>query len=836
MQGGFQIIGDSGVPSTFTETERNCILESFKDNEIPIHYAFRTDSRINKVTRRDDICVLSPHYITLYSKDKKKRPIRHSRFHISKIIMMWYSESPPFVVIKTTEEKVTLTGKGCLRFAQLVYRNFQISYQKLKIDEVFDIRADDYSLFPSISLQLSPTQLFQFMYAGYATAKKTGYRHEVVRYMHSLLLSGNNFVNLSELPLEFISNEEGSGFESIFTTLRFTHYCTGLCCKRFPCPAILRALTDSVAKGCPFKFIHFEDCSITNGLKEIASKFEEEPEEADFQFYYLDLSKNNIKDIDNLVPIIQKQESPVLHLGLSECNVSKESLMIILNAMKENTNFHYLKVLKIREAKFDQKTIDAFIQYLNVANSILSLDISGDSSERTKIMKFLADSSKDLQELYLSDFQMHQDCFDALIQFIQKSKSLHTLDISNSHLSLENVKIIFETIQNNDELHKFKIILNGLHLNGKKLVNLLSLLLTAPDNKWKALHLDLNSIEAEDVENIASFLKNLIGFEEISLSNNFNYEDRGIKDSLPKLFEISGLKSIIIRGDLNHQLRNQLLPLIKAIHISNIENFNISDNNVGSESYPFLCSAIKHTKTLKKVRVDGNYPGSLDQIQNLVNAALKNPSIIDMIYPIRDARRLTSGKSNTEEAIQLIERYSTQQMTLLQSVMLNRTKNKIIEPLLPFDIHPDIMSALVDANYEFKRTLRSKYSEMKIHSGASSILNLPLPFQNKEDRPESATCPTEEIHIDGSDVYQSPSMNLLYYEPDTPFSIPLQPATYESAKTSMTRRKTSSRRSTRVSSAEISEETPKPTKQPISKEKPKVYKKKIKYDVDSSSD
>lgn len=176
-------------------------------------------------------------------------------------------------------------------------------------------------------------------------------------------------------------------------------------------------------------------------------------------------------------------------------------------------------------------------------------------------------------------------------------------------------------------------------------------------------------------------------------------------------------------------------------------------------------------------------------------------------------------------------------MTLLQSILFNRCENKITEPFLPIKINQDIQPSLLDVTQDFKNFIHTHFSDFRIHNGASSLLNLPLPFQNKGERPEMSTCPTEVNKMDYSDIYDCPCIEVSYYEPDTPFSIPLQSPTYNSAKTSIV---SSKRRRLSRTSSSSAEKQSKASEDKLEKaaaiqKNQKVYRKKINYDADSSS-
>ena len=189
-------------PGAFNEVESDSIEDSFPPSQKPLHFYFRTSIRYRKVTYPEGVVALSPHFIGLFLQDRLGQPFKcFEMIHISNVLMIAHKENE-FALVKTRESNMTCTGPPTTRFAQLLYRNYYFSFSLNSPDDIIEVRSDNLNLFPDITIHASPSQKFQFAYLAMSTAQNMPYNHEVVRYLHNLLLSHSSIVDISQIPLD----------------------------------------------------------------------------------------------------------------------------------------------------------------------------------------------------------------------------------------------------------------------------------------------------------------------------------------------------------------------------------------------------------------------------------------------------------------------------------------------------------------------------------------------------------------------------------------------------------------------------------------------------------
>jgi hypothetical protein len=143
------------------------------------------------------------------------------------------------------------------------------------------LRSNEVDLFPTINpaiIRLSPSQRFQFAcYAectrreeGYSDNARNLYNHDVVRYLHSLLLSRNSIIDISVLPLRFLGPRLSKDYLlAIFESLRLLRFASGVCLSHVKRTNVIREFVPVVACCKNLQIIHFEDYGAKPGRQRI---------------------------------------------------------------------------------------------------------------------------------------------------------------------------------------------------------------------------------------------------------------------------------------------------------------------------------------------------------------------------------------------------------------------------------------------------------------------------------------------------------------------------------------------------------------------------------------
>ena len=223
--------GERIVP--FTPKEMDKIEKEFPDYEKPLHYVFRSGLRFNKETRETGIIAISPHFVKLFEQRRLgDAPKLYGSFHMLDVELIAFSEEE-FILVKTRGNNLICTAKLAVRFAQILYRNYSLSMNRLHERYDLEVRCSNLDLFPDIDLYVSPTQKFQFAYFAFSSYYEQPYRHDVVRYMHSLICSMNPVIDLTRFPRGVF--KDGEKIKPLVKALELVRYSLGICCENLEC-------------------------------------------------------------------------------------------------------------------------------------------------------------------------------------------------------------------------------------------------------------------------------------------------------------------------------------------------------------------------------------------------------------------------------------------------------------------------------------------------------------------------------------------------------------------------------------------------------------------------
>jgi len=769
-----ELIGSNGVPVVINDLERKSIDNSFDVLECPVHYMFRTDIRVKKETRRNDVCVLTPHYVACFYQLKPgEKFVMYCIFHISRLELLCHSMEPLFIVLKTDEYKLTVTGKGCLKFAQLLYRNFMVSYPTLKLDEIFEVRTPEPSLFPFVQLPLSASQVFQFSYAGFVSAKKLDYRHEVVRYIHHMLLSRNSILDLSQLPLDlFAYNSGGSAIDPILSALRLTKFACGICCDNQRRPELLTSIAAPMEKSHPFHIIHFDNCGITDGLNELRKAIFKHDS---LPVYYWNLSNNTLNDFDSFTDILTHQTVDLLHLNVSYCGISPKASAYMFEKMSDVEKLWSIRHLHIAGIKMDKRSYLSFRKFIEKlievgSLKISSIDISGISDYLPDIINLLTDKSVPIEQLYISDVPLVGSSHTSLLKFIKSSSSLKYLDFSNTSLDSQSVGQIVSYIGHNQTLTDISLIMDRLSLRGNGLAPIIRAFLNCDnDLKWHRISMSGNGMNSEDLLNLLSVLKEFPELVELNLSNNFDSSMKNIGLHLSEILSFPCIKRLSLAGGSKRKLRGEITSFLQSImHSNKLEYLDVSNNFFGDDGYSTVISFLRSNSNLQKFIVDGNNVRSIEFLLELSNCPLHNHSLVSLPFPSRDARLMILDiKEEKQQSI--TQRLSDIRMALVQNLNQNRASMHLINEL-PFEASNEIIEVINEITNAYSKMLE-KYKYPKKHSCVSDILHLPLPFQRMGEVPEGGG-KIKLIKIGEMEIYETESMKKIVYEDNEFYPLP----------------------------------------------------------------
>ncbi|OHT14826.1 hypothetical protein TRFO_14767 [Tritrichomonas foetus] len=1016
-----------------SELESDSIEDAFMPSQRPVHFIFRTDIRYRKVTHNKGVVALSPHFIGLFTQSRSGGQLEVlEMIHISEVQMIAHRENE-FVLVKTTESNLTCTGPPTTKFAQLLYRNYYFSFSMNSPDDIVEVRSDNLSRFPDITIHASPSQRFQFAYLAMSTANNLPYNHEVVRYLHNLLLSHNSIIDISQLPLDLASgtplnarpeyspaariekvrpsnhddddesddddedehkkekgkkgekhdkkgkkgekgekpqkgkkdeksekhakgdkaeksqkgekaeksskgekhgkgekaekgskdekaekgskgekhgkgekaekgskdekaekgskgekhakgekaekgskdekaeksqkgekhakgekaekspkgekedkkgkkgdksdkgekpekgekgkkgkqkpekgdkkkgkhkeddsdnendtdneNEEnsnekhgkkqkdqkvtqidpskhGNDLVPIFHSLNLMRFVSGICACNLFRPDLLSSFIPLVSLNDNLRIVHFENCGAISGLEDLSEAIHKCEK---FSVSYWNLSYNKLENFESFASIIEYSQEPLLYLNLSYCDIENNASEKIFNALSENDNAWHLRFLLYAGNDMSgseaQKGFESFMRTLSKHNSSLEyLDFGSITEGLTKILEILNKFQQPIKTLVLRGSTLDEEALKQLKILIHNSKTLSALDLSYMNLEPEVIAEIINQIGKNETLENFSLHLNGLNLNDENLLPLFREFLSRGLNKWKALSLDYNNMDENDLKNLIPLFMRMKNLQELSLNGNFDKTMEGIDDLLVKLLDIKRIETLSLAGSNEKHLEETLTSLLRKLarpdsnsKRSSILNLDISNNEIGDSLIPFINQILHRPETkLQKLNIDGNNLLSTDKLSTLVEAVDGCNSLVSFQFPIIDAQKITQHADADEKDV-VIRTLSELQIGFIQAINSHRNKAKMPNDL-PFPADEQIQKLVNEISRGMCK--RFKLPDMKRHSLVCEELYVPLPFQKIGDIPREGG-KIEDVEIDNMSVYNTPSMGEYVIEENT---------------------------------------------------------------------
>ena len=713
--------------------------------------AFRSDIRNFKEIHNNCFCVLTPFIIFIY-KLQKKSFLLISRIHLVDIGLIAYSQEK-HILLKTEDTNLVIFAEESLRLAQIFYRNYQFIISPNKENNICEIRSHDLTIFPTINIHLSPSQKFQLSYASISSLYSRSYHHEVVRFVHSMVLSQNGIFDISQLPLDIYFNI--GDLKPIFLALDLMPFINGLCCSSLDRPNLLENISLMIEQSKKLKIIHFSNCNITNGLKQVHESIKSNSE---IPISYWNLDGNKFKDFEYFPQILSISRSPLIYLSLNFCEIKSKQSILLFNILEQNQfmwNIEYLHISGIEMNDLALQTFDKFLLTLSLNNSSKLKTISI-GTFKGRIQTFLNSLNKykqPIENLNLSKTLLDSSTIEELIVLIKSSTSLKSLNISGTKINSDSITRIISTISENIFLQPFDIDLSELNLNGSNLLPIYRSFLDSDLNIWNSIKFENNKMNSSDLKNLLPLFQMMNNLNHLSLSFNFHFQMKDIGLILPDILKISNLKCLYLAGNEQFYLGEQLIPMLELIHRKPIEKLDISGNNIGNKGISSVLSVIRHSTTLKSVFLQNNQLRSMQVWTEMSEIIENNNNIIEFIYPLNDARdTVNTTEKNSQKEI--MKRLSDLQMVINNSISSHRIQSRL-GSYIPVESN-------VQRNeiYYVLNQLQDYYElpeNYNIHSCICKEFNLPLPFQRIGDVVEDGG-ELLEIDIDNLFVYETNSM------------------------------------------------------------------------------
>ena len=598
----------------------------------------------------------------------------------------------------------------------------------------FDFRPHDKNAFPKFNPKLSPSQKFQFTYNAYCSYFKTTYYHEVTQYFHSLAIGSNCIVDIKELPMQILetSLRDSLDLRPVFFSCMHYKYIFAFICSNVPRPDLFVNSVPMINKNNNIRLIDFSNCRVETGILELANSIVKNPGN---NIVYWDLSNNPIGNFTPFSIALKYTKAKIFYLNVSNVKMSPEAISTLMLSLYENPNLYAIKSLYVDDSEFIAQTISNFVQFLEGAKrsgrlSLRTFSISNIGKGINQIIEVIHRYEIPLESLNISNNKITEKCLSFLLNFLSKSHRIKELNISNINLKPKNIVDIIDEIINNRSINSMSLNLSNLGLSKKSLILVLDALKKAND-KWSFLYFDDNGLTTSDLATIIDYCKPMQKLKGLSVGGNFDSKSKRLPNVLPKILDITSLKTVLLKGGAK-KLQTSIIPFLEKLKTcENIEVLDISCNKIKDKGIKCLIEVINSENChIKKLDADDSSPSN-EVLIEFLDAICNSDSLYSYKFPINDVYHILGSKSQKEEK-SLFDIFSSKQRLIQQKTSSNRLKSGIRFPYYLVEKNiPELNKLLNDINAE----IRNRFERVKVneHDNIASDFGLQMPFLNDDN-------------------------------------------------------------------------------------------------------
>ena len=734
-------------------------------HQAKIHLAFRANVLFDRKSHPNCAVALSEHMVTICTRGMFGRNLKLLiTFHLFDIIRCGTSDEDT-VMIVLPEHEITILAPKCMRFVRNLLRNYILSAPLMPPPLRFRFKAHDPSHFPPFKPNLSPSQEFQFTYNANCSYYDTTYHHDIARYFHYLLTTGNGIFDLTQLPIHILEDAlgESTDVRPITASLCFSPYIYGFTCENVTKSDLVKACASTVLMNSNLRILRVVDTGSQDGCKELARAMLENENSG---IVYWDLSEHKM-DISHFGQALGEYSAPVVSLKLTNCEMDGFEMTTLLTSLIENEFLYEIRQLCISGNRMTSSHAEQLGEFLRrIDGSHLEVLEIGPAQNLEVIVESLLAGGHQLQTLRLIDTPIAEQAETALVNLIQASEILGELDLSGCQMTCAVLSSILTALSQNEKLTQLKLHLNRIDPHGsmfdilrkveRKTEQVLTSLQSdeALRNKLTALSLDENAMKLEELVQLVEVSRISPNLKELSLCRNFPGNIPEIVTNLVRLIELPHLEILLVAGGDNARMEGSIMPLVTALlNNSTLKRLDISNNEIKDEGLKKVATVLRTNTTITSISIDGSKPQDLSSISEVLDVAAQNASLIDFPYPIDDIYDCVSDLSD-ERRSRSFDLLAHLQAAIEARLTKNRAKVGVFSRLTL--LHDKVLDELID---QITLELQEKLSSVQInqHLAVAKIIGLPLPFET--DIP-SHSAKTEEME-DAEDGEPYVSKNFL---------------------------------------------------------------------------
>lgn len=700
-------------------------------DQLKIHLFVKCKFMINNGSIISGCICISEHLISLgkYSSSSIQLDVIHliHLFDIKRLASLSKDE----MEIETDKLIIYIASPESIRIVRCINRNYMLAKSNSSSSEDYIFEPYNMSHFPKFDPKLSLSQMFQHTYNAYCSFYGQRYHHTAVMYFHRNLIANESVIDLNHLPLRLIDASMGGTMSLLpfFEAMKTSPYVFGITMRDRSRPHLLSEIVPIVAFSRYLHYLSFENCGIDSGIDEFANALLYNPE---CRLQYLDLSHNFISDCSALMDALHTIESSFIYLNFNNCKLDSKSTFLLSQALLNNKHLWKLNYLYIEGAKMCAQSAKAFAKFFSILSGkgtyvlrginfghVLNIDI---------ILNGVLRSEQPIEILHIPNSDLTGRAFDILVEYLSLTHFLKELDISGCKIKFRDIITVIKTLNKNNNIHNFRIILNRLELNDVRLHEVIREMENFPQ-KWSELSIEDNQITEGDLLFLIDNLEKLTYLSSLKIGGNFTFRDKGIGVHLRKLLRFEHLTELSLSGRDNGGLGfEELKDFLDAMQTNKtIRKLDLTGSFIGDQGIAKVSGLLAGSKTLKSLLIDGARPERPDSLIMLLQSIINNRSLVYCPLP----------RDDLYESLGLIEDYrirrqyesviSHKQRKSYLRLMINQAESSITNTSLKNIPELDHLLSFLS----LKLRMRLKKANLTKHSFITELSGLKFPFIRK---------------------------------------------------------------------------------------------------------
>ncbi|OHT02984.1 hypothetical protein TRFO_29742 [Tritrichomonas foetus] len=725
------------------------------------------DLRYNKSLYKKGIFAANIHEVAAFEKSKSsdlKLLCKHNIFETTNLVIS-KEEEGFWIRAHDTSLAVFCSDGNHNRISRILYRNYYMTFHGIHIREIPNYVTYKSDLFPPLTFNVSPSQEFQFLYFLFCAMSKDGvktYDPIVVNQIHS-------FFKASIFTFDFDFYKSYKSAPSIMNAASSLNYFTSFISASESQieSSPMDPLCDFI-ENCPsLRYVYINNAPKTCNLKRIAEIIKNNP---DLKISVWKISgknnttANNFGNSELFCRSFQNYRNKIKVLDFSYTGFNGKALSWLFTSIIRNENLQELDELGIAASSPDKLSLKLFSEVLYlVEHTLKKLNISSMKNNIGELIKCVVSHfNLSLKYLNISNNKLSKTNKRMIIDYVNNSQSLKTLDISETGFEIQDISRIFKAIASSSNSNNLILKINELSL-GKMTHEIISSAIDNCRDKLSGLEFNANKLDTTGHHLILlSGLEKITNLTNLSLSYNFTPKMKDIGENLANLvLNCKKLIKLEIRGIPHSKfvLKEALLPMINALSRNkSIEYLDITNQYIGNEGIEALSNALRKNSTIKHLFTDGSYINDINIFINFLRVFRSRPMSLTMPFPIRDQKSIIS-QAVEKEKDEVEIRLKKLEISLSYSLFLHRKNTQ-------YAYLPNIAQRLPNKEviYEIGQEV-DQFDSMKnrnLHTAATEYFNLLYPFQYKGDT--STHLQFETIELTGMDAYQMPNIQKLTKE------------------------------------------------------------------------